>query len=103
MKNTVLGIIGCIIVLYTAMLSLGIYSLYIHKNQMEKCLSQVLYGVMDKYYLPHDTAETGGASNNTAARNDVLEDIKARLGDCDNLNTTIYVCDMDKGLSLIHI
>lgn len=60
MKNTVLGIIGCIIVLYTAMLSLGIYSLYIHKNQMEKCLSQVLYGVMDKYYLPHDTAETGG-------------------------------------------
>ncbi len=50
-----------------------IYSLYIHKNQMEKCLSQVLYGVMDKYYLPHDTAETGGASNNTAARNDVLK------------------------------
>ena len=71
MKNTVLGIIGCIIVLYTAMLSLGIYSLYIHKNQMEKCLSQVLYGVMDKYYLPHDTAETGGALNNTAARNDI--------------------------------
>lgn len=51
-----------------------------------------------KYYLPHDTAATGGASNNTAARNDVLEDIKARLGDCDNLNTTIYVCDMDKGI-----
>ena len=36
MKNVVLGIIGCLIVVYTAMLGLSVYNVTVRENQMEK-------------------------------------------------------------------
>lgn len=42
MKNVVLGIIGCLIVLYTAMLGLSVYNMTVRENQMEKSLSLAL-------------------------------------------------------------
>lgn len=45
MKNVVLGIIGCLIVVYTAMLGLSVYNMTVRENQMEKSLSLALSGV----------------------------------------------------------
>ena len=50
MKNVVLGVIGCLIVLYTAMLGLSVYNMTVRENQMEKesvistfgCYEQIL-------------------------------------------------------------
>ena len=42
MKNVVLGIIGCLIVVYTAMLGLSVYNMTVRENQMEKSLSLAL-------------------------------------------------------------
>ena len=53
MKNTVLGIIGCLIAVYTAMLSLSVYNVCVRRNQMEKALSSVLQCAMDSYYKPN--------------------------------------------------
>ena len=53
MKNVVLGIIGCLIVLYTAMLGLSVYNMTVRENQMEKSLSLVLSGAMNRYYEPN--------------------------------------------------
>ena len=47
MKNVVLGIIGCLIVVYTAMLGLSVYNVTVRENQMEKCLSLALSGAMN--------------------------------------------------------
>ena len=53
MKNVVLGIIGCLIVVYTAMLGLSVYNVTVRENQMEKCLSLALSGAMNRYYEPN--------------------------------------------------
>ena len=53
MKNVVLGIIGCLIVLYTAMLGLSVYNMTVRENQMEKSLSLALSGAMNRYYEPN--------------------------------------------------
>ena len=49
MKNVVLGIIGCLIVVYTAMLGLSVYNMTVRENQMEKSLSLALSGAMNRY------------------------------------------------------
>ena len=48
MKNVVLGIIGCLIVVYTAMLGLSVYNMTVRENQMEKSLSLALSGAMNR-------------------------------------------------------
>ena len=53
MKNVVLGVIGCLIVLYTAMLGLSVYNMTVRENQMEKSLSLALSGAMNRYYEPN--------------------------------------------------
>lgn len=46
MKNIILGILGCMIAVYTIVSCLSIYSISTRKNEMENCISQVL-----KYHL----------------------------------------------------
>ena len=42
MKNIILGILGCMIAVYTIVSCLSIYSISTRKNEMENCISQVL-------------------------------------------------------------
>lgn len=46
MKNIILGILGCMVAVYTIVSCLSIYSISTRKNEMENCISQVL-----KYHL----------------------------------------------------
>ena len=42
MKNIILGILGCMVAVYTIVSCLSIYSISTRKNEMENCISQVL-------------------------------------------------------------
>lgn len=98
MKNVVLGIIGCFIVIYTAMLSLSIYSVSVRKNQMEKCLSAALMSTMNKYYKPNMYVVDKIAVNDTQVENELISDIEDRLTSDSDIDAMVYVCDMEKGI-----
>lgn len=98
MKNVVLGIIGCFIVIYTAMLSLSIYSVSVRKNQMEKCLSSALMGTMNKYYQPNMYVVDKAAVDDMQVENELINNIEDRLTSDSDIETMVYVCDMEKGI-----
>ena len=98
MKNVVLGIIGCFIVIYTSMLSLSVYNVCVRKNQIEKCLSAALVSAMNKYYKPNMYVVEKTAVNNNYVENELVSDIEDRLTTYADIDTTIYVCDMETGI-----
>ena len=112
MKNVVLGIIGCLIVVYTAMLGLSVYNMTVRENQMEKSLSLALSGAMNRYYEPnmyiviaadrlfiHDMyiVDKKPVSSYDVEKA-LIEDINERLTAGGTAIATVYVCDMEKGI-----
>ena len=89
MKNTVLGIIGCLIAVYTAMLSLSVYNVCVRRNQMEKTLSSVLQCAMESYYETVDNYEVKKA---------IISDLEERFTADGEVDAMVYVCDMQKGI-----
>ena len=79
MKNVVLGIIGCLIVLYTAMLGLSVYNMTVRENQMEKSLSLALSGAMNRYYEPNMYIVDKKPVSSYDVEKAVIEDINERL------------------------
>lgn len=98
MKNVVLGIIGCFIVIYTAMLSLSIYSVSVRKNQIDKCLSAALMSTMNKYYKPNMYVVDKTAVDDSQVENELISSIEERLTSDSDIDAMIYVCDMEKGI-----
>lgn len=49
-ENIILGILGCMIAVYTIVSCLSIYSISTRKNEMENCISQVLKYHLNRYY-----------------------------------------------------
>ena len=94
MKNVVLGVIGCLIVLYTAMLGLSVYNMTVRENQMEKSLSLALSGAMNRYYEPNMYIVDKKPVSSYDVEKAVIEDINERL----TAIATVYVCDMEKGI-----
>ena len=79
MKNVVLGIIGCLIVLYTAMLGLSVYNMTVRENQMEKSLSLALSGAMNRYYEPNMYIVDKKPVSSYDVEKAVIEDINESL------------------------
>ena len=50
MKNIILGILGCMVAVYTIVSCLSIYSISTRKNEMENCISQVLKYLLNRFY-----------------------------------------------------
>ena len=98
MKNVVLGIIGCLIVLYTAMLGLSVYNMTVRENQMEKSLSLALSGAMNRYYEPNMYIVDKKPVSSYDVEKAVIEDINERLTAGGTAIATVYVCDMEKGI-----
>ena len=51
MKNIILGLIASMLTIYLVVISISIYSVYVRKNEMDKCLSQTLFSSMDRHYI----------------------------------------------------
>ena len=54
MKNVILGIIGCFVIIYTTLLSLEVYSINVRKNEIDKSISYVLQTTMRDYYQKYE-------------------------------------------------
>lgn len=98
MKNTVLGIIGCLIAVYTAMLSLSVYNVCVRRNQMEKTLSSVLKCAMDSYYKPNMYIVDKETVDNYEVKKTIISDLEERFTADGDMDAMVYVCDMQKGI-----
>lgn len=98
MKNTVLGIIGCLIAVYTAMLSLSVYNVCVRRNQMEKTLSSVLQCVMESYYEPNMYIVDKETVDNYEVKKAIISDLEERFTADGEMDAMVYVCDMQKGI-----
>ena len=98
MKNTVLGIIGCLIAVYTAMLSLSVYNVCVRRNQMEKALSSVLQCAMDSYYKPNMYIVDKETVDNYEVKKAIISDLEECFTADGEMDAMVYVCDMQKGI-----
>lgn len=98
MKNTVLGIIGCLIAVYTAMLSLSVYNVCVRRNQMEKTLSSALQCAMDSYYKPNMYIVDKETVDNYEVKKAIISDLEERFTADGEMDAMVYVCDMQKGI-----
>ena len=98
MKNTVLGIIGCLIAVYTAMLSLSVYNVCVRRNQMEKTLSSVLQCAMESYYEPNMYIVDKETVDNYEVKKAIISDLEERFTADGDMHAMVYVCDMQKGI-----
>lgn len=98
MKNTVLGIIGCLIAVYTAMLSLSVYNVCVRRNQMEKTLSSVLQCAMESYYEPNMYIVDKETVDNYEVKKAIISDLEERFTADGEVDAMVYVCDMQKGI-----
>ena len=98
MKNTVLGIIGCLIAVYTAMLSLSVYNVCVRRNQMEKTLSSVLQCAMESYYEPNMYIVDKETVDNYEVKKAIISDLEERFTADGEVDAMVYVCDMKKGI-----
>ena len=98
MKNTVLGIIGCLIAVYTAMLSLSVYNGGVRRNQMEKTLSSVLQCAMESYYEPNMYIVDKETVDNYEVKKAIISDLEERFTADGEVDAMVYVCDMQKGI-----
>lgn len=98
MKNTVLGIIGCLIAVYTVMLSLSVYNVCVRRNQMEKTLSSVLQCAMESYYEPNMYIVDKETVDNYEVKKAIISDLEERFTADGDMHAMVYVCDMQKGI-----
>lgn len=98
MKNTVLGIIGCLIAVYTAMLSLSVYNVCVRRNLMEKTLSSVLQCAMESYYEPNMYIVDKETVDNYEVKKAIISDLEERFTADGKMDAMVYVCDMQKGI-----
>ena len=98
MKNTVLGIIGCLIAVYTAMLSLSVYNVCVRRNQMENTLSSVLQCAMESYYEPNMYIVDKETVDNYEVKKAIISDLEERFTADGEVDAMVYVCDMQKGI-----
>ena len=98
MKNTVLGIIGCLIAVYTAMLSLSVYNVCVRRNQMEKTLSSVLQCAMESYYEPNMYIADKETVDNYEVKKAIISDLEESFTADGEVDAMVYVCDMQKGI-----
>lgn len=98
MKNAVLGIIGCLIAVYTAMLLLSVYNVCVRRNQMEKTLSSVLQCAMESYYEPNMYIVDKETVDNYEVKKAIISDLEERFTADGEVDAMVYVCDMQKGI-----
>ena len=79
MKNIILGILGCMIAVYTIVSCLSIYSISTRKNEMENCISQVL-----KYHLNR-------------------QEIRQQLHTASRVSIDVKSCDMVSGVISVRV
>lgn len=95
MKNIILGILGCMIAVYTIVSCLSIYSISTRKNEMENCISQVLKYHLNRYYA------TGVSDTEVEAF--VRQEIRQQLHTASQVSIEVKSCDMVSGIISVKV
>jgi hypothetical protein len=95
MKNIILGMMGCLIAIYTFVSCLSIYSISSRKNEMENCVAQVLEHSLRQYY-----GQEGGDAEAAQA---VREDLLGQLHSESQVQVEIRACDMSAGILSVSV
>lgn len=100
MKNIILGLIGSLLVLYTILLSLGMYSLSARRNELSNSLAEVMESIMERYYMTEERKEFLPVDTEieTEVCNLIQEELSLRLSADSDVEIRISACDMEKGL-----
>lgn len=96
MKQVILGMVCCMIAIYTIVSCLSIYSISSRRNEVENCVSQVLDQNLQAYYVRPDTNKRLYSDERVAEF--VEQDITDGLRSDSEVEITVYACDMEKGI-----
>jgi hypothetical protein len=95
MKNIILGIMGCMIAVYTIVSCLSIYSISARKNEMENCVAQVLEQILKRYY--------GKENGSEEAKAQVKEELLEQLHSSSRVVIDVAACDMQTGILSVSV
>jgi hypothetical protein len=104
MKNAVLGIIGGLLIIYTAVIALTIYGIQTRKNEVENVLSQIVVDTLKEHYIPEilrDTEYRPDPPDDIEA--EIRDELALRITSDTDVTVTILSCDMDKGILSVRV
>lgn len=90
MKNIVLGLLGCAMVVYTIVTCLGVYSVSSRKNEMENCVAMIVQKNLETYYHT--------STSDAEVEAYVKQDLMSQLFSDSKVTVDIYGCDMSQGI-----
>ena len=88
MKNTILGILGVFITIYTIAIGMEIYNIQVRKNQLDHAVSKIVKEVLEIHYKGSDTQ----------AKQDLEKRITESLHSNAEIKIQILELDMEKGI-----
>lgn len=104
MKNVIIGVFGGMMFFYTIMIAVSIYSVQSRKNELENCLSEIVWQTLDNYYVPKILRESDYEPvSEEKVREEVSEEIERRMHSDSNYSITILACDMDMGILSVRV
>ena len=104
MKNVMIGVFGGLMFFYTIMISISIYSIQSHKNELKNCLSEIVWQTLDNYYVPKILREQDYEPvSEEKVTKEVAEEIERRLRSDSNYSITVLACDMDMGILSVRV
>lgn len=98
-----MGTFGGFLIVYTVMIMLSSFNTYSRKNQLDRCLAQEMYSVMERYYLPYMYGEVIVPYDSAAVKTEFVRNIQYRIGDKDAVKIVIDSCDMEKGIMSVRV
>uniref|UniRef100_UPI004056B6CB hypothetical protein n=1 Tax=Agathobacter sp. TaxID=2021311 RepID=UPI004056B6CB len=88
MKNTILGIVGTWIAIYTIAIAMEVYNTQVRENQLDNAISHIVQEVLKTHYQ----------GSNAQAKADLQERIKDGLHAGAEPEIEILALDMEKGI-----
>lgn len=88
MKNTILGIVGVLITIYTIAIGMEAYNTQVRKNQLDNAVSRIVQEVLEAHYKGSDAQ----------AKAALQERIKESLHASAEPEIEILALDMEKGI-----
>lgn len=88
MKNTILGIVGIFITIYTIAISMELYNLQVRKNQLDNSVSRIVQKTLEDYYQ----------GDNIQAKQALERGIYESLHPSAKIELEILALDMEKGI-----
>lgn len=100
MKNVILGIIGCYLIVYMVVITISLYGVTIRKNELYNCVSDVMKQQVEYFLENHDRM---GDRANQYLKSAIEQEIRTRLQEDSKLEISFPSCDLSKGIVSIKI